>query len=66
MNSDEIVNEYGIELAIEKIAVKITEKIKEYKETKDETKQKELADLLLDREQIYSNNKEIIKKYILQ
>ena len=64
MDLEEIVKEHGIELAIEKISPKIAEKIKIYSETKDKNIQKELAQLLEDREKIYSNNKEIIQKYL--
>ena len=40
------------------------EKTRKYKETKDEKVQKELLQLLNDREEIYSNNNEVIRKYI--
>lgn len=61
--NDELVLEYGIELAIEKIAPMISEKIKEYKKTRKESTNYELAELLKDREKIYSNDMETIKKY---
>lgn len=64
MSLDENIKEYGIEIAIEKIAPMIIEKTRKYKETKDEKVKKELLQLLNDREEIYSNNNEVIRKYI--
>lgn len=64
MNLKQIIDDYGIELAIQKITPKIAEKVKIYKETKDKNVQKELAQLLVDRDNIYRNNKDIIKKYL--
>lgn len=59
-----IIDEYGIEFAQDKIILQIKEKIEEYKVTKDKNVQKQLVQLLKDREKIYSNDKETIKKYI--
>ena len=59
-----IIDEYGIEFAQDKIILQIKEKIEEYKVTKDKNVQKQLVQLLEDREKIYSNDKETIKKYI--
>ena len=61
---EKLIEEYGLELAIEKVAQMITEKIDMYKETNDEEKMKELTELILDREKIYKNDKETIKKYL--
>lgn len=64
MEREKLIEEYGLELAIEKIAQMITEKIDMYKETNEEEKMKELTELILDREKIYKNDKETIKKYL--
>ncbi len=64
MEQEKLIEEYGLELAIEKVAQMITEKIDMYKETNDEEKMKELTELILDREKIYKNDKETIKKYL--
>ncbi len=64
MNFEKNIDDYGIELAIQKITPKITEKIKIYIKTKDKNVQKELAQLLVDRDNIYRNNKDTIKKYL--
>ena len=64
MDLEEIVKEHGIELAIEKITPKVAQKIKEYRDTKDKEVQKQLIQLLEDREKIYCNDEEIIKKYL--
>lgn len=64
MEQEKLIEEYGFELAIEKVAQMITEKIDMYKETNDEEKMKELTELILDREKIYKNDKETIKKYL--
>ena len=64
MELEEIIKEFGIEIAIEKITPKIKEKIDEYTKTKDENVKKELAELLEDRDNIYSNNEEVIRKYV--
>mgnify|MGYP004728547855 FL=1 len=64
MEQEKLIEEYGLELAIEKVAQMITEKIDMYKETNDEEKMKDLTELILDREKIYKNDKETIKKYL--
>ena len=64
MNFEKNTEDFEIELARDKIILQIKEKIKLYKETKDKNVQKELAQLLQDREKIYCNNKETIKKYM--
>lgn len=64
MDLEKIIEEFGIEIAIEKIAPEIKEKIDEYTKTKDENIKKELAMLLEDRNNIYCNDKETIKKYV--
>ena len=64
MNYEDIIKEFGIEIAIENILPKITEKMNIYNVTRDENTKKELASLLLDREKIYRKDEQIIKKYI--
>ena len=61
---EEFVNEFGIELAIQMIAPMITEKIMEYNKKTTKELKKEIIQLISDRDAIYSNDKEIIKKYI--
>ncbi|MBQ3415184.1 MAG: hypothetical protein IJH39_07550 [Clostridia bacterium] len=64
MKKEDVLKEYGIEFAIETITPLIKQKMEEYKETRDSTLEKELANLLKDRDEIYNNNVEIIKKYV--
>ena len=65
MYIDDIINEHGIELARDKIAVLISDKLDEYKKTRNKDIQKELSGLLEDRDKIYNNDKETIKKYLM-
>lgn len=64
MDSNKVIKFYNLDLAIQKIIPKITEKIKIYIKTKDKTAEKELTQLLADRDNIYRNNEDIIKKYL--
>lgn len=64
MELEELIQEFGIDIAIEKITPIISEKFDEYTKTKDENVKKELAKLLEDRDNIYNNNEEVIKKYV--
>ena len=64
MNEEEILKEYGIEFAIETITPLIKQKMEEYKNTRDATVENELSKLLKERDEIYNNNIEIIKKYV--
>jgi len=66
MEPDEIIKEYGIEFAIEKVAKQINKKINEYKDNKDKEVQNELTKLLEDRDKIYSNDIETIRKYLIK
>ena len=61
---EDIINEFGIEFAIQKIAPKIAEKLNEYQKNPTKELKDELIQLISDRDAIYSNDKEIIKKYI--
>ena len=49
MEREKLIEEFGLELAIEKVAQMITEKIDMYKETNEKEKMKELTELILDR-----------------
>lgn len=64
MNIEEIGKEFEIEFAIEKLAQEMRKKLDEYAKTKDKESQKEIMMLLEDREKIYSNDNEVIKKYL--
>jgi hypothetical protein len=64
MDDEKLLDEYGMEFAIQNIAQKIAQKMDEYKDKKDEESQKELAMLLQDRQKIYLEDKETIKKYL--
>lgn len=61
---EKIINEFGIEFAIQKIAPMITEKLIEYKKKPTKNLKEQLIQLISDRDAIYSNDKEVIKKYI--
>lgn len=64
MKEEELIKEYGMEFAIEKLAQEISEKIREYKKSKDKNTQKEIIILLQDREKVYNGDMETIKKYV--
>ncbi len=64
MKKEDVLKEYGIEFAIETITPLIKQKMEEYKETRDSKIVRELADLLKDRDEIYNNNTDVIKKYV--
>lgn len=64
MNQEDVVNEHGIELAIGEIALIISQKIDEFKITRDKKIEQELSELIDDRNKIYNNDKETIKKYL--
>lgn len=64
MKKEDVLKEYGIEFAIETITPLIKQKMEEYKTTRNESAEKELADLLKDRDEIYKNNTDVIKRYV--
>ena len=64
MNEDQIIEEVGVEIAIERIIPLISEEINKYKKTRDKESSKKLAELLEDRKKIYAYDKDTIRKYI--
>ena len=62
--NDEILKEYGMKIAIEKISPLIADKIREYKNNRDEKINHELIQLLNDRDKIYDNDLETIKNIV--
>lgn len=64
MNREEMIQENAIDITIQKIALKINEKMKEYEETKDNIIKLEIIELIKDRDLVYSNDKNTIKKYL--
>ena len=64
MEEEQIIEEFGIDFAIETLAPKITQEIEKYKKSKDEKSAKKLAELLEDRRKIYANDKDTIRKYV--
>lgn len=63
MDKEEMIKEYGIEIAIEKIAQMITEVTEQYKKTREENLKEQLLNLIKDRDRVYNNDKDIIRKY---
>ena len=61
---DDIINEFEIDFAIQKIAPKITEKLMEYNKKPTKELKKEIIQLISERDAIYSNDKEVIRKYL--
>lgn len=60
-SAEYLLNEYGLDIASEKIAREMSKLI----ENKDDPKFKEkLEKLIIDREEILKGNMEIIKKYV--
>lgn len=64
MDQEKLIEEDGLRISIQKIALKINEKMKEYEETKDNNVRLELIELIKDRDLVYSNDKKTINKYI--
>lgn len=63
MDNNELVKEFGIEIAIEKIAQKITELTEQYKVNKNKDLKNQIVDLMKDRDKVYQNDKDVIMKY---
>lgn len=63
MDKEEMIKEYGIEIAIEKIAQMITEVTEQYKKTREENLKEQLLNLIKDRDKVYNNDTDIIRKY---
>ncbi|HIU51588.1 MAG TPA: hypothetical protein IAB70_03060 [Candidatus Merdicola faecigallinarum] len=61
---DLMLNEVGIEVAQEKIAQEVGKLTIEYEKTHDQKIKKSLEALILDRDEIYKGNEEIIRKYV--
>ena len=61
---EDIINEFGIEFAIQKIAPQISKKLMEYNKKPTKELKKEIIQLISDRDAIYSNDKEVIRKYV--
>ena len=64
MEQKRLIEENGMKIAIQKILLQINTKIQKYKETKKESLKMEIAELLKDRDLVYSYNKDTIKKYL--
>jgi hypothetical protein len=60
---EENYNDY-IDIAKENLSIKTNEKMEEYKKSNDSNTKKELMELLKDRQELFSFNKEVIKKYL--
>lgn len=63
MDNNELIKEFGIEIAIEKIAQKITELTEQYKVNKNKDLKNQIVDLMKDRDKVYQNDKDVIMKY---
>ena len=61
---DFLLNEVGIEVAQEKIAQDVGKLSLKYEKTRDPKIKQKIKELILDRDEIYKGNKEIIKKYV--
>ncbi len=61
---DLLLNEFGLEIAREKIAREVGKLSIEYEKTQDPKIKKELQILILDRDEINKENMEVIKKYV--
>ena len=61
---DLLLNEFGLEIAREKIAREVGKLSIEYEKTQEPKIKKELQILILDRDEINKENMEVIKKYV--
>lgn len=58
------LEEYGIDIAQEKIAKEVGKLSIEYENTYEQKIREQIEELIKDRDEIYKGNKEIIKKYV--
>lgn len=58
------LEEYGIDIAQEKIAKEVGKLSIEYENTHEQKIREQIEELIKDRDEIYKGNKEIIKKYV--
>lgn len=63
ISKEDLIKEFSMELAIENLMYELSEKINACDEIKNSNYKSEIIQLMNDREEIYSGNKEIIKKY---
>ena len=63
LNKEDLEEEFSMELAIENLMLELSEKMNSCDEIRNCSCKSEIMQLINDREEIYSGNKEIIKKY---
>ena len=64
MEKDKLLEDAAIDICIQKIALEINEKMTEYEKSKNSEVKLKMIELIKDRDLIYSNDKETIKKYL--
>ena len=64
MEKDKLLEDAAIDICIQKIVFEINEKMIEYEKNKNNEIKSKIIELIKDRDLIYSNDKETIKKYL--
>ncbi len=63
INKEELIEEFSMELAIENLMYELSDKINSSDEIKNSNSKSEIMQLINDREEIYSGNQDVIRKY---
>lgn len=63
INKEDLIEEFSMELAIENLMYELSDKINSNDEIKNSNFKSEIMQLINDREEIYSGNQEVIRKY---
>ena len=64
MEKDKLLEDAAIDICIQKIVLEINENMIKYEKNKDNEIKLKIIELIKDRDLIYSNDKETIKKYL--
>lgn len=63
LNKEDLIEEFSMELAIENLMYELSDKMNECYDIKNSNCKSEIMQLINDREEIYSGNKDVIRKY---
>lgn len=63
LNKEDLIEEFSMELAIENLMYELSDKMNECDDIKNSNFKSEIMQLINDREEIYSGNQDVIRKY---
>ena len=63
LNKEDLIEEFSMELAIENLMYELSDKMNECDDIKNSNRKSEIMQLINDREEIYSGNQDVIRKY---